>query len=141
MVTSDSAWRRGALIDDLNLRVRERISAALVGLALVLLALSCFNVFTTYTGATTLNAFPAALLAGAAAALAAVFLLNLRLFRFFRERRGKVFAAESFVMLVLYYFYSGTVFALCYCERVFGKMFEAASPVRTEAKMRHGKDA
>ncbi|MBA3242708.1 MAG: glycosyltransferase family 2 protein [Acidobacteria bacterium] len=136
----------GALIDDLNLRVRERISAALVGLALVLLALSCFTAFTaftafnTFTGAT-LNAFSAALLAGAAAALASVFLLNLRLFRFFRERRGNAFAAASFVMLVLYYFYSGTVFALCYCERVFGKMFEAASPVRTEAKMRRGRDA
>lgn len=130
----------GALIDDLNLRVRERVSAAMVAVALVLLALFCFNAFGAFPASPS-SAFSAALLAGVGAALASVFALNLRLFRFFRERRGVAFAAASFAMLVLYYFYSGTAFALCYCARAFGKMSEAASSARAEAGMRRGEDA
>ncbi|HEU4595738.1 MAG TPA: hypothetical protein VFS10_11410, partial [Pyrinomonadaceae bacterium] len=84
----------------------------------------------------------AALLAGAAAAsLLAVFILNLRLFRFFRVRRGAAFAAASFPMLLLYYFYSGAVFAFCYVARAFGQTFEAAPPVGQAAKLRRGRDA
>jgi GT2 family glycosyltransferase len=118
----------GGMIDDLNLRVRERVSAALVGLASLLVVISCFSIFSTF------------LLAVAASALALVFLLNLRLFRFFRERRGASFAAASFGMLLLYYFYSGAVFVFCYFARVFGRFSDAASPVRQSAKMGRGRD-
>jgi GT2 family glycosyltransferase len=121
----------GGMINDLNLRVRERACAALVGLAAALLVLACF-----------FSAPVAALLAGAAGvALASVLILNLRLFRFFLARRGAAFAAASFVMLLLYYFYSGAVFALCAVARAFGKTFAAAPVVGQAAKMRRGRDA
>jgi GT2 family glycosyltransferase len=95
--------KEGSLVDDLNLRVADRISAMLSALALALLVLSYFY---------------APLLTGAVAALISVFLLNLPLQRFFRERRGVWFSACSFALLVLYYLYSGTVFTLVYCSSV-----------------------
>ena len=88
----------GGLVNDLNLRVRDRVCAGLVGLAFASLALSYFSPL---------------LLAGAMGALAAAFLLNLDLYRFLVARRGVWFAARSFAMQCLYYFYSGVVFALC----------------------------
>jgi glycosyltransferase involved in cell wall biosynthesis len=93
--------QEGELIDDLNLRVSDRISTALCALAIALLVLSFF-----YT----------LLLVGVLAALMATFILNLRFYRFFRELRGSWFSAGSFAMLVLYYLYSGTVFTLVYCS-------------------------
>lgn len=121
----------GPLIKDLNLRARERVCAAMVGAAALLLVLACFS-----------RAPYAAALAGASAlALMTVFVLNLRLFRFFSAKRGAAFAAASFPMLLLYYFYGGAVFAFCYFARAFGKTFEAAPAVRRAAKMERGRDA
>lgn len=97
------------MIDDLNLRVADRVSAALTGLAVVSLALSVFST-------ALLPAAPAAL-----AALAAVFLLNFRFYSFFQQRRGHWFAIGAFAMLTLYYFYSGTVFTYCYGAHVLKK--------------------
>lgn len=91
------------MINDLNLRVSDRISTMLCWLAAVLLILSYFST---------------ALMAGALLALTTVFLLNLRFYRFFKERRGLWFAMKSFAMLVLYYLYSGIVFSLVYCLHV-----------------------
>jgi GT2 family glycosyltransferase len=88
------------LVNDLNLRRSDRVSAALVGLAAGLAVLAYFST---------------ALLIWTMAALLAVFLLNLRFYLFLKERRGHWFAARSFAMLALYYFYSGTVFVLLYC--------------------------
>jgi GT2 family glycosyltransferase len=96
----------GGMTYDLNLRASDRVSAALTGLTVALLFLSYL--------------YPP-LLAATAATLAAVLLLNLRFQRFLKERRGLWFAARSFAMLTLYYFYSGTVFALCYCAHVLGR--------------------
>jgi GT2 family glycosyltransferase len=95
--------KEGDVIDDLNLRLSDRISAGLTALAAALLVLSYLS---------------ALLLTGTVAALAAVFLLNLRVHRFFKERRGAWFSVGSFAMLVLYYLYSGTVFTLVYCSSV-----------------------
>jgi GT2 family glycosyltransferase len=93
----------GGMMDELNLRVSERVSAMLCGLAIMLLVLSYFLL---------------PLLAGTLAALTAVLLINLRLCRFFRERRGLWFSLRSFAMLLLYYLYSGFTFALVYCSHV-----------------------
>jgi glycosyltransferase involved in cell wall biosynthesis len=93
----------GWMINDLNLRMSDRISTALSGLAVALLILSYFHI---------------ALLVGMTAALTAIFLLNLRFFRFFRERRGVWFSVRAFAMLVLYYLYSGIVFTLVYCSHI-----------------------
>jgi GT2 family glycosyltransferase len=87
------------MINDLNLRVSDRISAALTGLAVASLILS---------------PFASALLPTSLASLGAVFLLNFGFYSFFNRRRGVWFSAGAFAMLTLYYFYSGTVFTLCY---------------------------
>jgi glycosyltransferase involved in cell wall biosynthesis len=98
------------MINDLNLRTRDRLSAALTCTALASLVLSFF--------------FPAAI-AGIPLALMVVFLLNLPFYRFLTERRGYWFALRSFAMSVLYYLYSSSVFTLCYCmyltRSVFGQ--------------------
>jgi GT2 family glycosyltransferase len=88
------------MINDLNLRLSDRVSAALTWLAFTSLGLACFS-----------NAFFAGLLT----ALTALFLLNLPFYRFLAGRRGRWFALKSFCLLTLYYFYSADVFAFCYC--------------------------
>ena len=91
---------RGRVVNDLNLRAADRVSAGLVGGAVALAFLSYFSIF---------------FLLVAAAALLGVVALNLPLLRFFARRRGARFAAGAFAMQCLYYFYSGTVFVLCWC--------------------------
>lgn len=108
----------GGMINDLNLRVRERICAVLVGLAFVSVALSPFSPFSPFALAATLSC------------LAVVLLLNLRLLLFLAARRGAWFALRSFVMQCLYYFYSGTVFALCYVVHTLKKMLVSVRHIR-----------
>lgn len=103
---------RGRLTNDLNLRLTDRVSAGLVGCAVALAPLSYFS---SYFGL------------GALAALAAVFALNLPLVRFFARRRGAWFAARAFAVQCLYYFYSGAVFALCWCAH---GLKRATAPLR-----------
>jgi GT2 family glycosyltransferase len=118
---SELILRDGGMINDLNLRVSDRVSAALAGLAVSLLFLSYF--------------YPA-LLAAMLATLTAVFLLNFRFQRFLKERRGLWFAARSFALLTLYYLYSGTVFVLCYCAHVLRKRaaIKRLGPTATESE-------
>lgn len=94
----------GRMIKDLNLRVADRVCAALGGLAVMFLILSYFS---------------KTLLIAAMLALAAIFILNLQLQRFFRRRCGWWFSVRAFALLVLYYFYSGATFTLVYCAHVF----------------------
>ena len=99
---------RGAMPDDLNLRLKDRACGALVGLAFTLfMAFTCALLF--------LSRFSLILLVGMALALSIIFLFNIELHRFFKARRSVWFAVRSFAMLVLYYFYSGAAFAFCYC--------------------------
>ena len=88
-------WRRG-LVDDLNLRVRERASGIL---ALVLAAAL----------ASALR-WPAMLLSACAAAVALV-ALNLDLYRFFWRMRGGLFALRALPWHWLYFVYSTLAFA------------------------------
>jgi glycosyltransferase involved in cell wall biosynthesis len=101
----------GAMINDLNLRVSDRVCTALCAFALALLPISYFY---------------KPLLIAALLALTTVFLLNLRLQRFFKRRRGLWFSVRSFGMLVLYYLYSGATFTLVYCARIFKNAFKDA---------------
>jgi GT2 family glycosyltransferase len=103
---------RGAMPDDLNLRFKDRACGVLVGVAFTLCIAFAFALLV-------LSRFSAILLVGTALALASVFLLNIELHRFCKARRGRWFALRSFVMLVLYYFYSAAVFAFCYCASAF----------------------
>src|SRR5439155_610476 len=67
----------GNVLDDLNVKLDQRVSSGLVGLAGVLILLSPLHI---------------GLLGLAAAALAGVLVLNRRLFRFLRRERGFTFA-------------------------------------------------
>jgi GT2 family glycosyltransferase len=103
----------GGMIDELNLRVSERVCALLCGLALALLILSFFM---------------PTLLVAALAAVMSVFLIKLRCYSFFKRRRGHWFALRSFAMLLLYYLYSGATFALVYGLRVLKNVFGITHP-------------
>lgn len=98
---------RQQMVNDLNLRTSDRVSAGMVGLSLGLLPLSIY--------------YPPLFL-GIALLLFIVFLLNRKIYTFFYKRRGLGFAILAFPMQVLYYFYSGVTFVLCWGLYVlFGK--------------------
>jgi glycosyltransferase involved in cell wall biosynthesis len=78
--------------NDLNLRLDQRVSAGLVGLAGILFVVSPLR---------------AGLLGLAAVALAGVLFLNRRLFAFLRRERGLRFALACVPLHLLYFLYSG----------------------------------
>ena len=90
---------RNQVVSDLNLQLRSRISSCLVGLCVVLLALS-----------------PVAkgLLWAVPAILVAIVVLNADFYRFLLHRKGPGFTLAAFFMHLLYYFYSGLAFVLCW---------------------------
>lgn len=85
------------VLDDLNLRRDQRLSAALVALAGLALAATAFR--------------PSLALV-AAGALAGVVAINRRLFAFLRRQRGFAFALRCVPLHLLYYLYSGASYAL-----------------------------
>ena len=87
------------LINDLNLKTADRLSAVLVGLSCLLLPLIVWN----------------AIFAGVVGVLLlAVLFLNREIFRFFYRSRGLVFAIRAFPCQLMYFFYSGAAFAYCW---------------------------
>ena len=80
------------LPNDLNLKLGDRFSFALVALACALLAFGVVH---------------PELLAGSAAALLGVGVLNRSLYLFFFRQHGTLFAAASISLHLLYYLYSG----------------------------------
>ena len=92
------------MVNDLNLKTSDRLSAGLVGLSAGTLSLSLFEPRLLYF---TLLFF------------AIVFILNYKLYGFFMNRKGVVFAALAFPWQILYYFYSGVTYALCWGRQVF----------------------
>jgi GT2 family glycosyltransferase len=114
------------MINDLNLRVRQRVCAMLSGFASAFAALTYF--------------YPA-LLAATLDCLVVIFLLNLDLFRFLYARRGAWFAFGSFTMQCLYYFYSGTVFTLCYFAYTLRKALARVRLIRPAATAGRVNDA
>ncbi|MDQ6888397.1 MAG: glycosyltransferase family 2 protein [Gemmatimonadota bacterium] len=95
--------QRGAVksTETLNLRAREKLSTALVGLALVLLALALMPPRRHW-------------LALAAYALVPVLYLNLPLFVFFARQRGLLFALGTVPLRLLFYVVSGAAVPLGY---------------------------
>lgn len=92
-------FESGQLVNDLNLKTTERVSAVCA-----LLAVACLMGSLVY----------APLLVGVPLALAGLVLLNLPLFGFFAARRGWRFALAALPAQVLYYCYSSATFALCW---------------------------
>jgi GT2 family glycosyltransferase len=116
----------GRVLNDLNLRVSDRVSAALAWLAVLLLVLSYFS---------------AAFFACTLAALASIFLLNLPFYRFLKARRGRRFALGAFGMSVIYYLYSAGAFALCYCAHALRRARRLARAGRRAGESGRVKDA
>lgn len=101
---SDLILENQNLVNDLNLRTADRISAGLVGLSLLLLPVAIFKI----------AVLPIILIF-----LTVIFILNYKLYSFFITRRGLLFAALAFPMQLLYFFYSGLVFVLCWLRHHF----------------------
>ena len=117
---------RGKIINDLNLRFRERVCAALVVAVIGLAGLSYFSTL---------------FLVCAFVALTAVFFINLRQYSFFKAQRGLRFAWKSFAMSCLYYGYSSSVFAICFGEHVLTRAHGIIRPDRTAPDTGLVKDA
>lgn len=87
------------IVNTLNLQTSQRISAGLVGLAIMtvpflLLELRLFFLILLFLGI--------------------VFPLNYNLYRFFLSRRGPKFVALAFPLHLFYYIYSSLTFVLCW---------------------------
>jgi GT2 family glycosyltransferase len=95
----------GAMLNDLNLRMADRISAVLVCLAAALAVASPF--------------WPSLLL-GALPLVGAVLVLNRDAFVFFLRRRGLWFAVRAFLMQLVYFLYSTVAFAVCWSQARLG---------------------
>lgn len=87
------------VVNDMNVKVRDRISAALTLLSFATLPLLFW--------------WPS-LLAVVFACLVTVFLLNYDFFRFFAGLKGPVFALMTFPWLLAYFTYSSLSFAFCF---------------------------
>ncbi len=123
----------GRIPDDLNLRTRDRASAALAVASVALVVSSGFAFAWRAEAA-------AALVVAALAALAAVLFLNRRLFGFFRRLHGARFAAPAYALHLLYFLYSSAAFAFCFCEHALGRARVAAREEERAPEPRRIKD-
>lgn len=87
------------MINDMNLKTADRLSSVFVALSLL--------VFPLIFG-------KPLLLLILAFFLLTILLLNWKIFRFFREKKGLLFAVFTFPWLFLYFFYSGVTFVSCW---------------------------
>lgn len=92
---------RGAMINDLNLKKTDRLSALLVGSAILTAGLIAWNPM--FVGLTLLL-------------LISFWFLNRRIFRFFAAERGYLFAAGAFFWQVVYFLYSSASFAFSWFD-------------------------
>ena len=92
--------------NDLNLKKSDKVSSGLVGLSVVITPFSFFYPF---------------LLCINFLILSIILVLNFRLYRFFIRRKGVRFTVLAFPMHMLYYFYSGISFVLCWSKYVICK--------------------
>jgi glycosyltransferase involved in cell wall biosynthesis len=123
-----------ALVDELNLRVADRVSASLVCLAVLLATLAALTVIARAQAIPHLDArFFFSLVAPAAASLAVAVWINRGLYKFFRRVGGTRFAAAACAMHLLYFFYSAATFALCASAHVARKL-----TARTRGATREG---
>ena len=87
------------MINDMNLKTQDRLSAVLLALSLLLLPLTIWK--------------PPLLLL-IVACLAAIVFLNREILVFYARKRGFLFALMTLPWQLLYFFYSGVVFVLCW---------------------------
>lgn len=95
---------REVMINDMNLKTSDRISAVLVGLSLASLPLMLIRLeFLLLT----------------VGLMLAVAILNRSILGFFARKRGFLFAALTFPWQLLYFFYSAVVFSYCWLRYAF----------------------
>ena len=92
------------MVNDLNLQTTDRISAALLGLSLLILPFSVLKPELLLLIVVLLGLIP---------------ILNYRLYKFFIQRKGLAFAILAFPLHLLYYFYSSVTFVLCWFRHLF----------------------
>jgi glycosyltransferase involved in cell wall biosynthesis len=88
-----------AMINDLNLKTTDRMSAILTGLSILTFPLVFFHI---------------AFLVLLFTFLIAILILNRKIFSFFAKKRGISFAILAFPWQFLYFFYSGAAFTFCW---------------------------
>ncbi len=118
------------LVNDLNLRTADRLSAGMVALALAILPFAYLKPQLLFLVPLLLSIIP---------------ILNHKLYRFFYNRKGFWFAILAFPLHVSYYLYSGTTFAICWVRHAFrnlqittlGRLVLWFSVVIQEAGFRH----
>lgn len=114
--------RHRGFVNDLNIGISGRVS--------VMLAYGLL-------GATLLAPWQPTLLVAAVVMGLALFILNIRLYQFFLEKRGLRFAAQSIPWHWLYFLYSGAAFAVGTLRHLVGhgQGFEkAAAPLPSESR-------
>jgi glycosyltransferase involved in cell wall biosynthesis len=87
------------MINDMNLKTADRLSSASVAFSLLIFPFIFWKPYLTFL----LVFF-----------LLTIVLLNRKIFRFFGEKKGVLFAALTFPWLFLYFFYSGVTFVFCW---------------------------
>jgi len=104
-----------SLPEDLNLRISDRISTALVGLLLISLLFLFLDVINLY------NPLSSGFLLSISAIIILVLVfLNRDLYRFFLEKRGIKFTLLVIPLHFLYYFYCGASFGVCWIQNKLG---------------------
>lgn len=113
-------FESGTLVNDLNLKISDRVSAVCALLSITLLPASLIY---------------QPLILAALLSLYVMARLNRPLFRFFAARRGWLFALATLPPQVLYYCYSSITFALCWSWYVtFGKSHVMSATPTTKLK-------
>jgi hypothetical protein len=90
---------RQKMINDMNLKTNDRLSAALVGLSLLLVPFVFWQPLTIVI---------------IMSCLFAIFFLNRQIFSFFARKKGILFTFGTFWWQYFYFFYSGVTFVFCW---------------------------
>lgn len=104
-----------SLPEDLNLRLSDRLSTALVGILLICIFFLILGLLNVYSP---LSSRVIILLAAVTVLLLIV--LNRDLYMFFLEKRGVKFTLLVIPLHFLYYFYCGASFGLCWIQNKLG---------------------
>lgn len=103
---ADLNRNRRLAVNDLNIRASQRLSVALVGLALLAFVIGPFQ--------------PSGFVI-AGVLLLGILALNAGLFRFFMQQRGILFAAGCVPLHLAYFFYSGVSYSCVVAAGLFGR--------------------
>jgi len=104
-----------SLPKDMNLRISDRVSTALVGILLFCLFLLLLSVLNIYDPVST-----STILVIAALVIIGLLFLNRDLYGFFLSKRGVAFTLKVIPLHFLYYFYCGASFGICWMQDKLG---------------------